>query len=189
MTGGVAGAALPTRLIRSAPTSADSTFAREGGTVVRWDTSAAPRLATEGLAAGDDVIVAALGRVAISPTGHVDARWADGKRAAVEHVVGKGCIREVGIVLPAAGDITLHPPFQRIARGLLAPCGLVIAETVADSATIARLMGTTRSSARADVLRDAEDRPSTLARWLLALAILLAIAELIVRARPAPEIA
>ena len=32
--------------------------------------------------------------------------------------MGKGCMREVGIRLPAAGDIALHPPCQRSARAL-----------------------------------------------------------------------
>jgi hypothetical protein len=182
-------AGVTTRLVRGALSAADSAFARSGSTVVRWDTSATPRVAAEGLAVGDDVIVAALGRVAISRTGRVAARWADGQRAASEIQLGSGCIREVGVMLPAAGDIPLHPPFQRIARGLLAPCGLVVAETAADSATVARLVGTTGNAARADALRSGTDRPSPLARWLLALALLLAIGELIVRARSAPDVA
>ena len=166
---------------------ADSTFAREGGTVVRWDTSASPRLAAEGLAAGNDVIVAALGRVTLPTQGTVVARWGDGTRAAVEHVIGKGCMREVGVMLPAAGDIALHPPFQRIARGLLAPCGLVVAEVRADSPAVAALAGTSSLAARGEALRSG-DRPSPLARWLLALALGFALAELVVRARPAPEL-
>ena len=177
------------RLVRGAPGAADSTFARAGGTVVRWDTSASPRVAAEGLAVGDDVIVAALGRAAISPTGRVVARWADGTRAAAEQSVGQGCMRVVGVVLPAAGDVALHPPFQRIARGLLAPCGLTVAEIAADSTVVARLGGSTRTAARADVLRSGADRSSPLASWLLALAILLAIGELIARTHSEPEIA
>ena len=180
--------ALTTRLVRGVPSVADSTFARQGGTVVRWDTSASPRLAAEGLAAGNDVIVAALGRGTLPTQGTVVARWGDGTRAAVEHVVGRGCMREVGVMLPAAGDIALHPPFQRIARGLLAPCGLVVAEVPADSLAVAALVGTSRLAARGEALRSG-DRPSPLARWLLALALGFALAELVVRARPVPELA
>jgi len=185
----VAPGARVTRLVRGTPSAADSVFARDGETVVRWDSTAAPRPAAEGLAAGDDVIVAALGRVPVSLKGRAVARWADGTTAASEQPLGKGCMREVGVALPAAGDIALHPPFQRIARGLLAPCGLTVVETSADSTTISRLAGTAQNAARADALRSGTDRTSPLARWLLALAILLAIGELIVRAQVGPEVA
>ena len=184
---GTARGARVTRLLRGAPTGADSAFARDGGTVVRWDTAAAPRLAAEGLAVGDDVIVAALGRIAVSETGRVVARWADGTRAADEQGVGKGCMRQVGIRLPAAGDIALHPPFQRIARGLLAPCGVEVSDVVADSGAVARLGGAGSNAAPTRAFRIGNDQPSPLARWLLAAALLCAIAELIVRARCAPE--
>ena len=178
-----------TKLVRGALSGSDSAFARAGGTVVFWDSTSAARPIADGLAAGDDVIVAALGRRVLSRQGRAVARWADGTTAAVEQSFGTGCVRDVGIALPAAGDIALHPPFQRIARGLLAPCGLVVAETRADSAAVAQLAGTARNAARADVLRSAGDRPLPLARWLLALAMLLALGELVVRARAATEIA
>lgn len=178
-----------TRVIRGAPTTADSAFARGGGTVVRWDTSASPRVAAEGLAAGDDVIVAALGRLALSRKGRVVARWEDGTRAAVEESVGAGCMRIVGVVLPAAGDIALHPPFQRIARGLIAPCGRGVADVAADSSQIRMIAGQSQRSAPAASLRSGGQRPSPLARWLLGAALILAIAELVVRARAAPETA
>ena len=96
-------------------------------------------------------------------------------------------MRDVGVALPIAGDIALHPPFQSIARSLLAPCGTIVAERAADSATVARLIGATSAAARADVLRRQVDRPAPLARWLLVAAMLLALAELFVRATPAPE--
>ena len=176
-----------TRLVRGALTGADSAFARDGGTVVRWDTAAAPRLAAEGLAVGDDVIVAALGRIAVGQAGRAVARWADGTRAAEERVVGRGCMREVGIRVPHAGDIALHPPFQRIARALLAPCGMDATDVVADSGAMARLGGPGSNAASADAFRVGDDQPVPLARWLLAAAVLCAIGELIVRARCAPE--
>jgi len=136
---------------------------------------------------GDDVIVAALGRRVLGATGRVVARWADGTRAAVEQAVGEGCMREVGIMLPAAGDLALHPPFQRIARALLTPCGISTTDVVADSGVMARLAGTGRSAAPASAFRISSDQPTPLARWLLAAAIVCAIAELIVRARHVPE--
>ncbi|MEO5817475.1 MAG: BatA domain-containing protein [Gemmatimonadaceae bacterium] len=183
------GSTVDTRLIRRPPTAADSTFARDGGTVVRWDSTTAARPTAEGLAVGDEVIVAALGRRAIPTSGKTIARWADGSAAATEAPLGKGCIRDVGVMMPAAGDIALHKPFQRLARTLLAPCGLLVAEHAADSSTLAWIGGPTTNAARADVLRSDDVRPSPLARWLLALAILLALAELAVRAKREPEVA
>jgi hypothetical protein len=179
------GGAMLTRLVRGAPSATDSAFARTGGTVVRWDSTAAVRPTPEGLAVGDDVIVAALARRAVSSSGRVVARWADGSAAASETTLGNGCVRDVGIAVPPAGDLALHPPFQRIARALLTPCGVAAAERAADTATVAWLAGKTTNAARADVLRSEENRSSPLARWLLALALALALAEMFVRAKPA----
>jgi len=178
-----------TRLLRGAPTAADSTFVRDGGTAVRWDSTAASRPAAEGLAVGDEVIVAALGRRAVPNAERVVARWADGTAAATETRLGKGCLRDVGVTIPAAGDIALHPPFQRIVRALLAPCGLNVTEHPADSTTIAWLAGAATNAARADVLRGDDTRPSPLAPWLLGLAIVLALAELALRAKSQTEAA
>ena len=177
------------RLVRGPLRGSDSASAWDGGTVVRWDSTSAAHPIADGLATGDDVIVAALGRRALSLDGRAVARWSDGTSAAVERPFGRGCMRDVGIALPAAGDIALHPPFQRMVRGLLAPCGLVVAETPADSAAIAHLAGTAGNAARADVLRGTGDRPSPIARWLLALAMLLALLELVMRARATMEVA
>ena len=176
-----------TRVVRGAPSAADSTFARDGGTVVRWDSAAAARPQAEGLSAGGDVIVAALGRTPVSVRGRAVARWADGTAAATEAPLGQGCMRDVGIAMPVAGDIALHPPFQRIARALLTPCGVWPAERLADSAAVAGLTGATRNAASASLLRTDDRRPSPLAKWLLAVALLCAIAELVVRGRPEPE--
>ncbi|MEP6729577.1 MAG: BatA domain-containing protein [bacterium] len=178
-----------TRLVRHEVTADDSAFARSGATVVRWDSTSTARAAAEGLALGDDVVVAALGRRVVSGTGRAIARWADGSVAASEVSLGSGCVRDVGVAIPAAGDIALHPPFQRIVRGLLAPCNRTVAERAADSASVALITGTTRNAARADVLRGRNDRPSPLSRWLLALAIAFALTEMLVRAKAAPEVA
>ncbi|CAN5184526.1 hypothetical protein BH09GEM1_BH09GEM1_21250 [soil metagenome] len=171
------------QLVRGALTVGDSIFARNGGTIVRWDSTVTTRLAAEGLAVGDDVIVATLGRVRGLPKGLVVARWADGTPAAVEERLGSGCVRSVGIMIPVAGDLPLHPSFQRIARGLLAPCGFADAELAVDSGTVATLAGASGHLASARDLRGAIDHPSPLARWLLLAALTLALAELALRAR------
>jgi hypothetical protein len=181
------------QLVRGPLSAADSTFAKSGGTVVRWDTAGATLMAAEGLAVGDDVIVAALGRARALPKGRVVARWADANPAAIEEALGAGCVRTVGVLLPPAGDLPLHPPFQRIARGLLAPCGFAARDIVADSSAVVSLAGGLPSDgarvaavtrmASARELRARSDQPSPIARWLLLVALVLAVAELAVRAR------
>ncbi len=177
------------QLVRGPFAASDSAFARSGGTVVRWDTSGRARMAAEGLSAGDDVIVATVGRLPLASGGRVAARWADGTPAAVEENLGTGCVRHVGVLLPSAGDLPLRPSFQRLARGLLAPCGYVGSEVAIDSSTLATLMGTSRTMARAGDLRATKDHPSPLARWLLVAALVLALAELALRTRDAAEVA
>lgn len=98
-------------------------------------------------------------------------------------------MRNVGIEIPTAGDIALHPPFQRIVRTLLAPCGLEPADVVANSTAVDRLAGTGRGAAAADVFRVAETQPAPLVQWLLGAALLCALVELLVRAPPAAEAA
>ena len=176
------------QLVRGPISTADTTFARNGGTIVRWDTTGAGRLAAEGLAVGDDVIVAMLGRVRGLPTGRVVARWADATPAAVEVALGTGCVRTVGVVIPPAGDLALHPAFQRIARGLLAPCGLSSVESAADSAAVSALAGVVTHAASARELRSSIDHPSPIARWLLLAALVLAVVELALRARGPAEV-
>ena len=174
-------ARLRTRLVRAPFSGADSTFARAGGTVVRWDSVTSVRQTANGLSANGEVIVASLGRSALSFRGRAVAHWADGEPAAVEQSLGNGCLREVGVALPAGGDLPLHPPFQRIVRALLAPCGVRAVQRSADSATVAQLTGAASASAAAQDLRDDTGAWSSLSRWLLALALVLAIAELLMR--------
>ena len=189
MANAPSGAKVVTRLIRGSASAADSAFARDGGTVVRWDSTSAAKPTAEGLAVGDEVIVAALGRRSVPTVGRAIARWADGTVAATEATLGRGCIREIGVAIPAAGDIALHPPFQRIVRKLLTPCGFIVGERAADSTIMAWLRGTTTSAAHAGQLRGDAEQPSPLTPWLLGLAIVLALAELAVRARRQQEVA
>ena len=174
--------ALVTRLVRGPLSSADSDFAAHGGTVVRWDSAATQDVSPRGLVAGENVIVALLGRITLAPGSRVIASWSDGAAAATERVVGTGCIRQVGIVVPAAGDLPLHEPFEHIVRQLLAPCGALSADTPVDSATLARLAGAAAAVPSSE-LRPRDLPPTPLVKWLLALALALAIAELLVRDR------
>lgn len=183
-------AASPTalRLVRVAPGAADSAFARGGGTVVRWDTAGFAAPAPAGIAMGDDVVVASLGRSAGPTSGRVLARWADGTPAATEASMGTGCLREVGVGVPPAGDLPLRPAFQRIVRGLVAPCGMGQVGVAADSAALARLAGA-GGAASGSALSDRGERPTPIVPWLLGLALACALAELFLRRRGEPEAA
>ncbi len=185
---GVPIAATPTavRLRRAPLDAADSAFARNGGTVVQWDTVNSIPLDANALALGDDVVVSSFGRLPMTTAGRTVARWADGAPAAVEIALGQGCVRQVAVAMPSTGDLPLRPSFRRVARGLLAPCSHPAATVPADSATIARLSGT-GPAARGAALALAEQRPTPLVPWLLALALLCALIEVVVRARPVPE--
>jgi hypothetical protein len=165
----------------------DSAFALAGGTVVLWDSSAAP-LAAEGLARGGDVVVATLGRRAVGDSGAVVARWADGSAAARERMLGAGCMRTVGVALPASGDLPLRGAFQRLVRGLLSPCATQAPLHAADSAAVARLTGGAPLVA-AKELRGAASPPAPIVPWLLGIALLCALAELRIRDRHAKEVA
>jgi hypothetical protein len=174
------------RLRRDSLTSADSAFARGGGTVVRWDTTGA--IAPAALAMGDDVVVAALGRGPPPERGRVIARWAAGVPAAREEGIGAGCIRTVAVGLPLVGDLALRPAFQRVVRGMLAPCDAGDAPTPADSAMVARLAGH-GAAAPGVALSAGASEPAPIVPWLLAIALACALTELIVRARPMPKAA
>jgi hypothetical protein len=174
------------RLRRGAPDRSDSVFARAGGTVVQWDTAASSVFAAGAIAMGDDVIVASLARRALASAGRAVARWSDGAPAAIESSLGAGCIRQIGVGVPLAGDLPLSPAFQRIARGLLAPCGLNAPSGVADSTTVARLVGR-GGAARGQDLARLDLETSSLTPWLLAIALVCALLELAVRARQTPE--
>jgi hypothetical protein len=170
------------RLRRAPLDAADSAFARRGGTVVYWDTTRTSGYLASAIAMGDDVLVATLGRGALPVGGRVIARWADGSAAASEQDVGEGCVRRVALDVPLAGDLPLRRAFQRVVRGLLAPCRFAASNTLAADAPVARLTGR-GGAARGSALAGDARRPTPLVPWLLAFALLCAVAELMVRAR------
>ncbi len=182
------GGALVTRVIHGAPRAADSAFARAGGTVVQWDTSSQSPTAAMGVSVGNDVVVGMLGRSPVGGNGRVLARWADGEAAARETALGSGCLRQVGIVVPRAGDLALHAPFQRTVRTLLTPCGWSAPDVASDSSTV-RTLFAAGPAAPSRALRDTSAPPTPFVKWLLALALALALLELAVRSRGAVEAA
>jgi hypothetical protein len=187
---GVRVGAMPSavRLRRAALDARDSAFARAGGTVVHWDTTGASRPAANAIAMGDDVVVATLGRTAPLASGHVTARWADGSAAAVQQELGQGCVRQVGIDVPIVGDLPLRPGFQRLVRGLMAPCRASAPNALVSESALIRLKGQ-GAAARGEALAGEIRRPAPVVPWLLALALLCAVAELVVRGHTRREVA
>ena len=170
------------RLLERAPDAADSAFARAGGVVVRWNPIGARPLVASAVAMGDDVIVASLGRESLSSAGVVLARWGDGSPAAVERASGGGCLREIAIGVPIAGDLPLSPAFQRVVNGLTAACvgARSVAGAPVDSARLATLVGASHAASGAALARGTE-RSAPAVPWLLGLALACALGELLVR--------
>jgi len=179
------------RIVRGRPTTADTAWARDGGRVlVVWPTndSAAmwpPRATIDaigGVTSNSGTLIGRFPR-AWTLSGRAIARWADGEAAAVEHVVGRGCIRDVGIVFDPASDITLRAAFRQFTAALLEPCGGNHRTARADSAFLASIVGgagaTRLASASALGERTSESSPST--PWLLALGAVLLVVEMAVR--------
>lgn len=172
------GPAATVRVVRKAAAPADSAAARDGAAVVVWPSITFAVTAAQGLSTGDATVIAPLSRMIFPSGGTPVARWANGDVAAAETVLGRGCVREIGVGIPAAGDITLQPAFFAVARSLLAPCGGAGGEAAPDS--IAGQFTHGGPAATASALRTA-DESSPLAPWLLAAALLLLAAELFVR--------
>lgn len=182
-------AASPTsiRLRRSALDASDTAFARGGGTLVRWDSTHTSPASAMALAVGDDVVVATLGRGRVPAGGATIARWSDGSAAASEVRVGAGCMRSVAVGIPVAGDLPLRGAFRRIVQGLMAACSRDGSSGAAADTVVARLRGPERL-ASGDALADESERPHPLVPWLLGVALVCAMGELVVRARLAPEL-
>src|ERR1019366_4265807 len=157
----------------------DSAAARDGAAIVVWPRIGSAPPSGQGLGAANATLVAPLARLAIPSAGRPVARWADGQRAAAEWPLGRGCVRAVGVGVPSAGDVTLQPAFDAVARSLLAPCdGANLWAAAADS--LAKLFEHPGAAATAAALRST-DEDAPLARWLLAVALLLLAGELLVR--------
>jgi len=173
------------RIVRDRLTAADSAWARNAGRVlIFWPTrrdvarGSKPDTASA-LVAEDAVLVAPLARIGAPPSGSVVARWADGAPAATESRAGSGCIRTVVVELPAAGDLVLRPEFGRLLRALTQPCEGSVPSTAASATLVSSLAGGgPLASGRAF---PAPVQRSSLAPWLLGLALLLAVIEPLVR--------
>lgn len=181
---------LAVRVIRDTPSAADSAAASAGSAVVFWPRAAAgATMKVEGLSTINATLVASLGRLSV-PTGRsgagglrTAARWADGSPAAIEQPLGGGCIRTVGVGLPASGDLVLQPSFAAVARELLSPCGGARSEGASAADSSWRALGRSGAAALAPALL-ADHGKSPLAAWLLGSALAALLAEWWFRSRP-----
>ncbi len=129
------------RLVRGRAAASDSAWARDsGGVVLHWpagDIGAIwpPRATIDaigGVVSPGGTVVGRFPRLwllRVAREDRVVARWSDGEPAAIEHALGAGCIRDVGVLIDPASDLTLGEPFRQFAAALIAPCdGAIVAE-------------------------------------------------------------
>jgi hypothetical protein len=178
------------RVVRGRPAADDSAWASISGHVLlHWPASGGvadwqPRPTIDaigGVTSSSGTLIGRFPRV-WTLGGSAVARWADGEPAAVEHAVGRGCIRDVGIVFDPASDITLRAPFRQFIARLLEPCGGNRRTRPVDSAAMASIIGGPRL-APASGLRERASESSSWTPWLLSLGAVLLLVELAVRRR------
>ena len=175
------------RIDRGTLPNVDTTWTQYGLTLVRWpaalDSSGFPhrtRADTAGAVVVDDtygtVVVAPFARIVDPPPGRVVARWADGSPAATERKMMNGCVRDVAIPLPRAGDLALRESMRRLVGALSMTCGEHGAGGYASDSVLAQLGGTGPLVAtRALAARTASS--SKLTTWLLVAALVLLLLE------------
>lgn len=129
------------RIVRESPSAADSNWLADAGAravLLVWPRTGAAPTTADGVTAfggaGSATLVAPLARLSL-PDGRTVARWRDGTSAAVEHPLGEGCVRSIGIGIPEAGDLTLRDPFLRLLTALVEPCGGARTVALPDSTT------------------------------------------------------
>ena len=192
------------RILRTPPAPDDSAWARQGGVLVHWPAAPGGAGSEAGAAAGAEasdsigaviaegaVVVAAFARSrdpSVSPEAEGArsvAWWADGQPAASERPLGEGCVRDVLIAVPSRGDLVLRASFARLLHALTGPCGGASDRRRAPDELLANLSGTGPLAASSALPHPA--RQSALAPWLLAGALLLALAEPFVRRQGVDE--
>lgn len=125
-------------------------------------------------------------RLARAPDGRtrVVARWVDGEPAAVERASAGDCLRSVGFSLPSVGDMMLRSDFVRFTENLAQPCGAFTRVTrVPLPPDFVRALEGPAHLAPAGAIASRAVRMTPSVPWLLALAMLVALAELLVRRR------
>jgi len=182
------------RIDRGPAPAADTVWARDRAHVlVRWpaalDTGGARvrarRDTADAIFVNDGVpavVVSPFVRATEPPPGHVVARWADGSAAATERALGNGCVRDVAVPLPRAGDLALRESTRKLVAALVSPCGGSVDFAPAADSVLARLRGAGPLVAT----RALETRTASrghLATWLLSAALALLLLEPLLRRR------
>jgi hypothetical protein len=108
----------------------------------------------------------------------VIARWIDGDPAAIERDSGSMCTRSIAVPIDSAGDMLLRPSFIDFRAALSKPCRHVA--SALDPAAGARLAAVGPLAAAAQ-FPPSVDVDSPLAVWFAAIAIALAIIDMILR--------
>lgn len=186
--------ASPVRIVRTEPTAQDSAWlgrATPGAVLIVWplgEGAIADGVTAFG-ARGPVTLVAPLARAEVpeSPDARVVARWRDGAPAVTELAQGAACVRHVGIGLPRAGDLTLRANFALLLDVLVEPCGGARALALPDSTLLwlSRPGPLATGASLAEIVGGDRTWPLS----LLAVALLLLIAEQFLRRRPAREVA
>lgn len=179
----------------------DGSIPADSGIVISWPASARPMGSVArpvvdtvgGVTTGEDLVVSAFERrwefIADSISGaEVIARWTDGEPAAVEWSRSSGCTRSVLVPVTSAGDLVIREDFGKLVTALAGPCVAQAPFVPADAQEIAMLTGSGGLASR-NVFQPRGDTHSWLAPWLLAIALVLAIAEIFVRRRKAQGVA
>ncbi|MCE9601262.1 MAG: BatA domain-containing protein [Gemmatimonadetes bacterium] len=185
------------RIVRAAPSAADSAWASEAAHVlVHWPSPGPEEAHADGVTAFGAraaTLVAPLVRLSLGtplemPSGipngartRVIARWRDGATAATESPLAEGCVRSVGVGIPLAGDLTLRAPFDRFLATLVEPCGGARGRAVTDS--VARRLAGDTQAASAPRLAAGASADADLAVLMLALALVALGAESLLRRR------
>jgi hypothetical protein len=177
------------RTVFGAPRAADSTFARDGGTLVLWPDSAGDAVTSRTMADSAFAVIARgiamvtpLRRaVAVPATATAVAWWPDGSAAIGEVPLGRGCVRWVGFATPS-GDARLTSAARGVRAVLEAPCGASPPPVLPDSLRT-MLIGDGAMASRSVLTADANANASSLAKWLLLAAIGVLLLEHAVRNR------
>lgn len=109
------------RVTRTDVTGADSAHAAAGGVVLHWPDSPGAALSNDGVLSGSGAVVGGFARLD-DPKGTAVAWWSDGRPAAAQEPLGKGCVRHASIGLAASGDAVMRPAFLRLVQDLVVPC-------------------------------------------------------------------
>ena len=108
----------------------------------------------------------------------VVARWIDGEPAAVAIRTAQSCTVSAPVPMDSTGDLALRPSAAHFRASLAAACAPITDSAIPALANL--LQGSGRLAAAAS-FAPAMDTGSPLARWLAITAILLAIAEMVLR--------